>query len=277
MSTEPCPCPETVSDCDKSVLSFGLTNEMLRNPNAAAIAGARQLGGANGARIADLIQRAQTGGALNALPSLQRMQSVLTDQERMINAFENECNKFTSVQGLMSIVSNLSLYANLTCALGIPGLDIGAGLNVINANGQTSIQGALAANVDLERVLNSVGDGAGTDLAESLEGIQGALGSVADGIDAVNAQVDGLMNEAANVLNEAASFIQKYTDISSLANLVNLASTDPCFKLGSVINGSVISPDFLNAVRGVVPPQGAPPGTPNPCAGTGFGVPGGFR
>lgn len=277
MSTEPCPCPETVSDCDKSVLSFGLSTEMLRNPNAAAIAGVRQLGGANGARIADLIQRAQTGGALAALPSLQRMQSLITNQERMITAFENECKKFTSVQGLLSIVSNLSLYANLTCALGIPGLDIGAGLNVINANGQSSIQGVLAANVDLEKVLNSVSDGVGTDIAQSLEGIQGALGSVADSIDAVNAQVDGLMNEAANVLNEAASFVQKFTDISSLANLVNLGNIDPCFKLGAVINGSVISPDFLNAVRGVVPPQGAPPGTPNPCAGRGFGVPGGFR
>lgn len=276
-TTNPCPCPETVSDCDKSVLSFGLTNEMFNNPNAAAISAARQLGGANGARIQGLIDAASTGGIGNAIPVISRIQQLLTSQEAIITAFENETKKFTTVQGLLSIVSNLSLYANLTCALGIPGLDIAAGLNVVNGNGLSSIQAVIAANIDLERVLNSFVPGVGTALAESIQAIQGVLGSIADTIEAVSGALDGLMNEAAAVLAEATAFVQKYTDISSLANLVNLANTDPCFKLGSIINGNLISPDFLNAIRGVVPPQGFPPGTPNPCAGTGFGSVGGFR
>ena len=276
-TTNPCPCPETVSDCDKSVLSFGLTNEMFNNPNAAAISAARQLGGANGARIQGLIDAASTGGIGNAIPVISRIQQLLTSQEAIITAFENETKKFTTVQGLLSIVSNLSLYANLTCALGIPGLDIAAGLNVVNGNGLSSIQAVIAANIDLERVLNSFVPGLGTALAESIQAIQGVLGSIADTIEAVSGALDGLMNEAAAVLAEATAFVQKYTDISSLANLVNLANTDPCFKLGSIINGNLISPDFLNAIRGVVPPQGFPPGTPNPCAGTGFGSVGGFR
>jgi len=278
MSTNnPCPCPETVSDCDKSILSFGLTSEMFNNPNAAAISAVRQLGGANGARIQGLIEAATSGGVGNAIPVISRIQQLLTSQEAIITAFENETKKFTTVQGLLSIVSNLSLYANLTCALGIPGLDIAAGLNVVNGNGQSSIQAVLAANVDLERVLNSFVPGTGTALAQSIQDFQGILGSIADTIEAVSGAIDGLMNEAAAVLAEATAFVQKYTDISSLANLVNLANTDPCFKLGSIINGNLISPDFLNAIRGVVPPQGFPPGTPNPCAGTGFGSVGGFR
>jgi len=278
MSTNnPCPCPETVSDCDKSILSFGLTSEMFNNPNAAAISAVRQLGGANGARIQGLIEAATLGGVGNAIPVISRIQQLLTSQEAIITAFENETKKFTTVQGLLSIVSNLSLYANLTCALGIPGLDIAAGLNVVNGNGQSSIQAVLAANVDLERVLNSFVPGTGTALAQSIQDFQGILGSIADTIEAVSGAIDGLMNEAAAVLAEATAFVQKYTDISSLANLVNLANTDPCFKLGSIINGNLISPDFLNAIRGVVPPQGFPPGTPNPCAGTGFGSVGGFR
>ena len=57
-------------------------------------------------------------------------------------------------------------------------------------------------------------------------------------------------------------FIQKYTDISALASLVDLANNDPCFKLGSTVNGSLVSPQFINTVRG---------GSP-----TGFGS-GGFR
>ncbi len=278
MSTNnPCPCPETVSDCDKSILSFGLTSEMFNNPNAAAVSAARQLGGANGARIQGLIEAATLGGVGNAIPVISRIQQLLTSQEAIITAFENETKKFTTVQGLLSIVSNLSLYANLTCALGIPGLDIAAGLNVVNGNGQSAIQAVIAANIDLERVLNSFVPGTGTALAQSIQDFQGILGSIADTIEAVSGALDGLMNEAAAVLAEATAFVQKYTDISSLANLVNLANTDPCFKLGSIINGNLISPDFLNAIRGVVPPQGFPPGTPNPCAGTGFGSVGGFR
>ncbi len=278
MSTNnPCPCPETVSDCDKSILSFGLTSEMFNNPNAAAVSAVRQLGGANGARIQGLIEAATLGGVGNAIPVISRIQQLLTSQEAIITAFENETKKFTTVQGLLSIVSNLSLYANLTCALGIPGLDIAAGLNVVNGNGQSAIQAVIAANIDLERVLNSFVPGTGTALAQSIQDFQGILGSIADTIEAVSGALDGLMNEAAAVLAEATAFVQKYTDISSLANLVNLANTDPCFKLGSIINGNLISPDFLNAIRGVVPPQGFPPGTPNPCAGTGFGSVGGFR
>jgi hypothetical protein len=250
---------------------------MFNNPNAAAISAVRQLGGANGARIQGLIEAATLGGVGNAIPVISRIQQLLTSQEAIITAFENETKKFTTVQGLLSIVSNLSLYANLTCALGIPGLDIAAGLNVVNGNGQSSIQAVLAANVDLERVLNSFVPGTGTALAQSIQDFQGILGSIADTIEAVSGAIDGLMNEAAAVLAEATAFVQKYTDISSLANLVNLANTDPCFKLGSIINGNLISPDFLNAIRGVVPPQGFPPGTPNPCAGTGFGSVGGFR
>jgi hypothetical protein len=250
---------------------------MFNNPNAAAVSAVRQLGGANGARIQGLIEAANSGGVGNAIPVISRIQQLLTSQEAIITAFENETKKFTTVQGLLSIVSNLSLYANLTCALGIPGLDIAAGLNVVNGNGQSSIQAVLAANVDLERVLNSFVPGTGTALAQSIQDFQGILGSIADTIEAVSGALDGLMNEAAAVLAEATAFVQKYTDISSLANLVNLANTDPCFKLGSIINGNLISPDFLNAIRGVVPPQGFPPGTPNPCAGTGFGSVGGFR
>jgi hypothetical protein len=250
---------------------------MFNNPNAAAVSAARQLGGANGARIQGLIEAANLGGIGTAIPVISRIQQLLTSQEAIITAFENETKKFTTVQGLLSIVSNLSLYANLTCALGIPGLDIAAGLNVVNGNGQSAIQAVIAANIDLERVLNSFVPGTGTALAQSIQDFQGILGSIADTIEAVSGALDGLMNEAAAVLAEATAFVQKYTDISSLANLVNLANTDPCFKLGSIINGNLISPDFLNAIRGVVPPQGFPPGTPNPCAGTGFGSVGGFR
>ena len=69
----------------------------------------------------------------------------------------------------------------------------------------------------------------------------------------VRAKIQEVIDLTTSIQNEAANFIQKYTDISSLASLVNLSSSDPCFKLGSTINGSLVSSDFLNAVRGGTP------------------------
>jgi hypothetical protein len=150
----------------------------------------------------------------------------------------------------------------LSCALGIEGLDIGVGLNVVNQNGQFAIQGAVAANIDLEKVLNNFDGKSGTDLANAVQELQAGLDSAFAKLDEVNAKINELMDQAAAIQNAAADFIQKYTDISALASLVDLANNDPCFKLGSTVNGSLVSPQFINTVRG---------GSP-----TGFGS-GGFR
>lgn len=274
MADQPCPCKQKINDKEKGILNFGLSNEMLKNPNAAAIGLARQLGGKNGGRLANLIQQAGVSGVpgqlpsplTNALPALNRMQTGIAQQQNIVNAFENECNKFTTPQGLMSIVSSLGLFAQLNCALGIEGLDVGVGLNVINQNGQFGIQYAVAANVDVEKILNQFDSAGqlGTDLASAVQDLQAGLDSAFAKLDEANAKLNQLMDEAAAIQNAAADFIQKYTDISMLSSLINEAIDDPCFKLGSTINGSVISPQFVNAVRG---------GSP-----TGFGTgAGGFR
>jgi hypothetical protein len=250
-----CPCKQTLTDGEKGILNFGLTNEMLRNPNAAAIAAYRQLGGANGARIESLIQAAQVGGAGNALttalPELNRVKSSINVLDNRVDAFENECKRFTDPNQLINIISSLSLFAEMQCALGIEGLDIGVGLNVVNQNGQLSINYAVAANVDLEKILNQFSDNnLGTATADAVRQFQEALGKMVGALDAVNGEIAGLMNAAEALQNQAADFIQKYTSINALANLINEAITDPCFKLGSTLNGSLVSSDFLNAVRG---------------------------
>jgi hypothetical protein len=72
-------------------------------------------------------------------------------------------------------------------------------------------------------------------------------------LDEANAAIQSVVDLTTSIQNEAANFIQKYTSINSLANLINEANTDPCFKLGGTLNGSLVSPDFLNAVRGGSP------------------------
>ena len=251
MANPECPCKQTLTDGEKGVLNFGLTKDMLKDPNAAAVGLAKQLGGRNGGRLAGLITTAQSdplSPLFSAAPSLQRMKKSLDSQAGIVDAFATESARFTDPRYLTSIISSMSLFGELNCALGIEGLDIGVGLNVVNNNGQFSIDYAVNANIDIEKVLNKFSDGSGSDLANKVRDLQSGLDGAFAAIDEANNKLNGIMNEAAAAQAQAAAFIAKYTSINSLANLINEASTDPCFKLGSTLNGSLVSPEFLNTV-----------------------------
>lgn len=251
MANPECPCKQTLTDGEKGVLNFGLTKDMLKDPNAAAAGLAKQLGGRNGNRLADLITAAPldtSGALLSALPSLQRMKNSLDSQAGIVDAFAAESARFTDPRYLTSIISSMSLFGELNCALGIEGIDIGVGLNVVNNNGQFSIDYAVNANVDIEKVLNKFNDGSGSDIANKVRDLQSGLDGAFAAIDEANSKLNSIMNEAAAAQAQATAFIAKYTSINSLANLINEASTDPCFKLGSTLNGSLVSPEFLNTV-----------------------------
>jgi hypothetical protein len=259
---KPCPCKQKITEGQKGILNFGLSSEMLKDPNAAAIGAVRQLGGRNGGRLANLIQSAGGGTQLpgglpspltQALPSLQRVQDKLGSLSGTVDAFAAESKRLSTPEGLLSTISSLSLFGELSCALGIEGVDIGVGLNVVNQNGQFAIQGAIAANVDLEKVLNQFGDGAGTELASNIEKLQAGLDGAFAKLDEVNNKIGEIVGMADALQNQAADFIQKYTNIQALADLITQSETDPCFKLGSTINGSLVSPQFLNTVRGGTP------------------------
>jgi len=259
MAETPCPCKQKLTDGEKGILNFGLSSEMLKNPNAAAINMARQVGGSNVTRLNGLIDAAGatplqgqlTPVLAQALPQLNQAKTKITQLQNTVTGFETECNRFTDPKQLVNIISSLSLYGELSCALGIEGLDIGGGLNVVNQNGQLSINYAVAANVDIENILNQFSDGSlGTDAAGAVQQLSEGLNTAFQALDAANAAIGNVMAQASAIQNEAANFIQKYTSINSLANLVNEASTDPCFKIGSTLNGSLVSPQFIDVVRG---------------------------
>lgn len=251
-----CPCKQTLNDGERKVLNFGLTNEMLRNPNAAAIGVTRQLLGDNSRRIENILL-AETdrddplsGPLGRAFPALGRVRDRLQNQGDIVNAFERESNRFTNPQELVRMISMLSLFAEMNCALGIKGLDIGVGVGVVNQNGQLAINYAVVANVDLEQVLNQWEDGLGSRTAASVRKLQDGVNKIVAQLDDANNAILGVMNAAAEIQNRAADFIQKYTSINTLATLINEANTDSCFKLGGTLNGGLVSPEFLNVVRG---------------------------
>ena len=260
----PCPCKEKPSS---GLLNFGLSNfsDLIKNPNEGAINVTRQLAGRNGARLEGLIRSIDgpgtglPGGGLpspltTALPSLQRAQNQLQGLNGLVDAFAAESARLSTVEGLLSTVSSLNLYSEINCALGIEGLDIGVGLSVVNQNGQFALNFAVVGNVDLEKVLNQISDNdLGSLTADAVGKFQAGLDEAFAKLDEANAKIGELMDKVSALQNEVADLIGKYTNLSALAELINQADTDPCFKLGSTINGSLISPQFLNAVRGANP------------------------
>lgn len=258
-----CPCKQELTSGQKDVLNFGLSNQILTNPNAEAVNAARQLGGSNSARIESILQSAGIGGAgggaggagggvnalATAIPSLNRMKSQLDRQAGIVDAFSAEAERLSTPQGLLSTVSSLNFFSEMNCALGIEGIDVMVGLNVVNQNGQFAIQGAVSANVNLEKVLNQFGE-AGAATADGIKKLQAGLNDAFQKMDEANSKIDEVVSAAQGMQNQAADFIQKYTSISALADLVNEANIDPCFKMRNVVNGGLISPQFINAVRG---------------------------
>lgn len=262
--TPKCPCKEKLTDGEKNVLSFGLNNinNLLKNPNQAAIGLTRAVAGRNSATLDGLIALAgatTATGALsnpalnNILPSLRGARGLLNTQAGKVSAFEAECEKFTDPRKLTTIVSQLSIYADISCALGIEGLDIRVGMNAVNQNGQFAISYLANVNLDMEALLNNFpGENAALDAINKL---QSGLDGVSSKLNEINSGLQGLVDQANGMQAAAAQFLKDYTSINSLSSLLN-QSIDPCFQLGGSITGGLVSQEFINAVGQSAPDVG---------------------
>jgi hypothetical protein len=259
-----CPCKQKLTDGEKSILTFGLNDfqNLLTKPNETAIAAAGKLLGNNSDRVARLILNSQTPtGALYAiLPSLQSAQARFTATQSALSKFDAECAKYKDPKQLARMISSLNLYGQFQCALGIEGLDIGVGLNMIQQDGKQSINAMIAAQVDLEALLNQIDPGAGTALAGNLQNaidsFQSGVAGVFEKIDAANGAVNGAVDAATAKLAEALSFIDKVTSINLMSNIIS-ESDDPCNQLSVDATVNVVDPQFTNTVRTALTGTGA--------------------
>ena len=263
-----CPCKQKLSDGEKSILTFGLNDfqNLLTKPNETAIGAASALLGKNSSRGASLIAAAGTpgaGGTTNALsvllPSLLAAQTKFTAVGSAISKFDQECAKYKDPKQLTRMISSLNLYGQFQCALGIEGVDIAVGLNMIQEDGRISINTLIAAQIDMEAVLNQISPGAGTELASNIQDLidsfQAAIGGVFDKIDAANAAVNGAVDAATAKLAEALSFIDKVTSINLMSNIIS-ESDDPCNQLSVDATVNVVDPQFTNTVRSALSSSG---------------------
>jgi division protein CdvB (Snf7/Vps24/ESCRT-III family) len=259
-----CPCKQKLTDGEKSILTFGLNDfqKLLTKPNEAAIGAASVLLGKNTSRVAELIalgESSGSGGSTNylsvLLPSLLAAQNKLTAVGSAVSKFDQECAKYKDPKQLTRMISSLNLYGQFQCALGIEGVDIGIGLNMIQEDGRLSINALIAAQVDMEALLNQISPGAGTELESIVASVQAAIGGVFDKIDAANAAVNGAVDAAVAKLAEALSFIDKVTSINLMTNIIS-ESDDPCNQLSVDATVNLVDPQFTNTVRSALTSSG---------------------
>ena len=258
-----CPCKQKLTDGEKSILTFGLNDfqNLLNKPNETAIAAASGLLGKNSSRVAGLI--AASGGSSSALqtllPSLQAAQTKFTAVGSAISKFDAECAKYKDPKQLARMISSLNLYGQFQCALGIEGVDIAVGMNMIQEDGKLSINALVAVQVDFEALLNQIDPASGTALAGGLQSGISAFQAGVDGIfqkiDAANAAVNGAVDAATAKLAEALSFIDKVTSINLMSNIIS-ESDDPCNQLSVDTTVNLVDPQFTNTVRSALSSSG---------------------
>ncbi len=258
-----CPCKQKLTDGEKSILTFGLNDfqNLLNKPNETAIAAASGLLGKNSSRVAGLIAAngTATGPLFALLPSLQAAQAKFIAVGSAISKFDQECAKYKDPKQLARMISSLNLYGQFQCALGIEGVDIAVGMNMIQEDGKVSINTLVAAQVDFEALLNQIDPGSGTALTQNIQqaiqSFQSGVSGVFEKIDAANAAVNGAVDAATAKIAEALSFIDKVTSINLMTNIIS-ESDDPCNKLSVDSTINLVDPQFTNTVRSALASSG---------------------
>jgi hypothetical protein len=254
-----CPCKQKLTDGEKSILTFGLNDfqNLLNKPNETAIAAASGLLGKNSSRVAGLIAAngTATGSLYALLPSLQAAQTKFTAVGSAISKFDAECAKYKDPKQLARMISSLNLYGQFQCALGIEGVDIAVGMNMIQDDGKLSINALLAAQIDMEALLNQLDSGSGTSLVNGISAFQAGVDGIFQKIDAANAAVNGAVDAATAKLAEALSFIDKVTSINLMTNIIS-ESDDPCNQLSVDSTVNLVNPQFTNTVRSALSSTG---------------------
>lgn len=258
-----CPCGITLPPGDRNILNFGLNNDFIRNPNAAAVSATRNLLGGNRSKlngIIDTFSNPSLTGFSTFLPALQRVQNKMNSTQALVDAFDAESKRLSDPRNLAAAISSLNLFANMSCALGIEGVDVTGGLNVVNHNGKFAIESSLNVQVDMDRILNKIQEsqayqdlksgltdlGGEVDIATLQSEVTTGLSNIDNALGAANNAINSVMAAADAIQSEAAAFIEKFTNINFFSNLI---SNDECNKLNSTVKGNLVSPEFLNVVK----------------------------
>lgn len=265
MSSFPCPCKQEFSGAERDMVSFGLDNigSIIQNPVAA-------ISNQNTSTITDNINRLDrllglagatqgTGAGTLVNPTLNSLvndftttKTMLENQKTKVANFKAEADKFKDPQYLVNAISNLSIFGDVKCALGVSGVDITAGLNVVNDRGQFAMNYSFNANVNIQEFLknfeNVSGDSSLGQIGQSVGEIRNRLSGARDNLQTALSGLQNMISTTQSTIANAEAFVQQYSSVNTLAGLITEGVNDPCYKLGATINGDLMNNQFVNLV-----------------------------
>jgi len=262
-----CPCGASVTDAEKDALNWGRQNPVFQNPMTGLINNT-QGGFANTLTKVNSVTAllgtlgGQTSEITTLTNTIGNMQGILTN-------YQNTSNRLSGLPftgdgpDLLSLVSTVGAAVNFQCALGIPGLDVGAKVGLMTEDGKLRLNVALGLNVKLSKLLDGLDlGGTSAGIREGLNKITGEINNITGEINKVAGEINGSISEVNGMFNDALDFVTQFTNINFAMNFSN----DPCTKFGVGFQQGILNPEFIERARRANPLNAAQ----NPGFGTAF-------
>jgi hypothetical protein len=260
-----CPCKQKLTDQQKTLFNQQMGKNFIQNLNGAkagTVAGdlGNALTKANG--IANLIG-VTTGANLSKAEALRaagvdvsklnNLTSKITGMQSKVTSFKNQADKMSDPGYLISVVGSMSFYANLGCALGIEGLDIGVSVDVITGKGGSTINVAGNVSADLTSLLDNFNNtAAGTSIQDAANKFSQGLEGITTKINDATSALDKVTTDCTKMIDQGLGKVTEFSQVNFFTNLLKDAS-DPCNVLSAKIKDSgLMTPDFQSMAQSAI-------------------------
>jgi len=248
-----CPCKQKFTDAEKDLINGQNGKTFIQNPNGAVA----------GNTISGLNSAAQTAGSIITLlggtgdraqalkaagVNVGALQGLVTNMNSLgttVTAFKNQADFLSNPQNLMASLGTLSFAANLGCALGIEGLDVGVSVNVLGDKGGSAVNVAFNVQANLNTLLGGMlNNPVGEQLNSVASQFNSSLGSITSQINEGLNSIKQVTDDSVNTLSKATSLVTNFSQINYFKNLLGDAS-DPCNKVSvALANDNILTPEF---------------------------------
>lgn len=257
--TPECPCGAQLSEEERSTINWGRENSVFQNPLASQINNAQ--GG-----FADSLTKINSAtallGAISGAPTgeLSTLANTVGNMQGALTSLSNTSNRLSGLPftgngpDLLSLVSTVGAAVNFQCALGIEGLDVGAGIGLMTENGKLKLNVAINAQANLSKIIdgiasklpsNPLDSDALKQAQDAIAGVQSELANITNELNNIAGDINGAISQVNGLFNDALDFVTQFTNVNFAMNFSN----DPCTKFGVGFQQGILNPEFIERAR----------------------------
>ena len=260
-----CPCKQKLTDEQKNLFNGQMGKNFIQNPNGQkaqsvsdalgpALTKVNGISNLLGVTIGPNLGKAEALRAAGVdITKMNALTNGISNISSKVTAFKNQTDLMSRPDYLMSAIGSMNFYANLGCALGIPGLDIGVSVGVITGKGASSINVAGNVTADLEKLVDNFnGTAVGDDVISAANKFSQSLESITNRINSAADQLNTVTKGCQDMLQAGLDKIGQFSQVNFFTNLLKDAS-DPCNVLSAQINDSgLMTPEFKSMAQSAI-------------------------